>query len=101
MNFQFTVIIVATIILILMLTFVGYALYNNRFNKQFPPVIGECPDYWVSQDNQCTNPRNLGTCTGPTNFNTKQYKGHDGNKLKSQWAKNCNLTWDGITNTKV
>ena len=51
MIFQYTVIIAAIIILIIMLTFVGYALYNNRFNKQFPPVIGECPDYWVSEDN--------------------------------------------------
>ena len=102
MNFQKITMLVASIILILMLTFIGYVLYNNRQNKQFPPVIGECPDYWIIQNKQCRNPHNLGRCPGPKNFNTKYYKGHGGNCMKSKWAKNCNLSWQGLTNnTKI
>ena len=98
MNFQTLTIFVASIILILLLTFIGYSLYNNRKNQNFPPVIGECPDYWISNNNECSNPHNLGRCTGPKSFNTKDYMGEGGNCMKSKWAKNCNLTWQGITN---
>ena len=98
MNFQIIVIIVATIILILMLTFIGYVLHAQRSNLKFPPVTGECPDYWVSKDNECTNPKNLGKCAGSKKFNSKTYQGHDGDCAKSKWAKHCGLTWQGITN---
>ena len=98
MNFQLKVVIIALIILILMFTFVGYVLFNNRTNKEFPPVSGECPDYWIAKNNQCINPKSLGNCNGPKNFDTQEYKGHNGDCLKSHWAKNCGLSWQGITN---
>ena len=98
MNFQIIVVTIAIIILILLLTFIGYTLYSQRYNSKFPPVTGECPDYWVSKDNECTNPKNLGKCKGSKSFNNNMYKGHNGDCAKSQWAKNCNLTWQGITN---
>ena len=97
MNFQKIVLVVAIIILILMLTFIGYALYSHRFNLKFPPVTAECPDYWVAKKKECTNPKNLGKCKGPKNFNSKAYKGHDGDCAKSKWANNCGVTWQGIT----
>ena len=46
MNFQFTVLKVAGVILILALGFVGYSLYFLNKKAQYPPVVGECPDYW-------------------------------------------------------
>ena len=97
MNFQITVVIVALFILVIMLTIIGYILYNNRKNKKFPPVLGDCPDYWVAKNKQCTNPQNLGTCSGPQNFNTDHFQGHDGDCQKSKWARSCNATWQGIT----
>ena len=98
MKFQIALIVVALIVLIIALTFIGYTLYNNRNNKQFPPVIGECPDYWISKDGECSNPHNLGKCPDNVNFNTTHYKGHEGNCMKSKWAKGCNVSWQGITN---
>ena len=81
-----------------MLTFIGYALYSHRFQRKFPPVTGECPDFWVAKDNKCTNPKNLGKCKGAKSFNSKAYKGHDGDCAKSKWANICELSWQGITN---
>ena len=98
MNFQKYSIIIASITLIIMLSLIGYMLYNNRHNKKFPPVTGECPDFWVSNNGECSNPHNLGRCPGPKKFNNKQYQAHDGTCMKSKWAKNCNLSWQGITN---
>ena len=102
MSFQIIVVSTALVILILILTTIGYALYNHNKNLKFPPVTGDCPDYWVSKDTLCTNPKKLGNCHGSKNFNTKHFKGHDGECAKSQWAKNCGLTWQGITtNPKI
>ena len=98
MNFQQIVILIATILLIIALVFIGYALYNNRFSKRFPPVIGKCPDFWVAEKDMCNNPKNLGNCKGSMNFNQDRFKGHDGNCNKAKWANSCNVSWSGITN---
>jgi hypothetical protein len=98
MSFQLIVVVIATLVLISLLTFIGYTLHSHTFHRKFPPVTGECPDYWVSKENECTNPKNLGKCTGPKSFNSKTYKGHNGNCAKARWANNCGLSWQGITN---
>tara|TARA_B100000963_G_C22323355_1_gene535337 strand:+ start:287 stop:676 length:390 start_codon:yes stop_codon:yes gene_type:complete len=98
MNFQLIVILIATILLIVALVFIGYALYNHRFSKQFPPVIAECPDFWVAEKDKCTNPKNLGNCKGAMNFNNPRFKGHDSDCSKAKWANSCNVSWSGITN---
>ena len=101
MNFQKSVVLVAIIILIIVLIFIGYMLNNFHSSKKFPPVISECPDYWIPEENKCTNPKNLGTltsgCKGPKNFDTDIYNSHNGDCLKAKWANSCNLVWQGIT----
>ena len=98
MNFQNTVILIASIILIIMLFIIGIALYRTQKNLKFPPVVSKCPDYWEMKDNICHNPKSLGTCGDKKDFNTNFYKGHDGDCLKSKWAERCELTWQGLTN---
>lgn len=97
MNFQRIVLIIAIILLIVSLVFIGYALYNSRFQKKFPPVLSECPDFWVAKNDKCENPENLGNCTGPMDFNSSKFKGKNGNCEKSKWARGCNVSWTGIT----
>tara|TARA_Y100000389_G_scaffold32035_1_gene27204 strand:- start:2822 stop:3142 length:321 start_codon:yes stop_codon:yes gene_type:complete len=99
MRFQSIVIVIAIIVLIATLSFIGYVLYSSQHNQQFPPVQAACPDYWVSEGTNCINKRNLGTCPGPTDFvNIPHYQGHQGDCNKSKWAKDCGVTWEGITN---
>ena len=94
------VVIIAIVILILMLSFIGYALYSHRFQRKFPPVTAECPDFWVAKNNECINPKNLGKCKDSKSFNSKTYQGNGGDCAKSQWANNCGLSWQGITNNQ-
>ena len=106
MNFQKLVIVVALIVMLFMLTVIGYLLATNKSAKLFPPVSSQCPDYWISKDNECTNPKNLGNstpgCKGPKNFINNNFKGHNGDCLKAKWANSCGLTWQGLTtNPKV
>jgi len=103
-TFQNIVMIVAIIMLIICLIFVGVALYNQKFSTAFPPVVADCPDYWLDKSNgdssNCENVKNLGkgSCSKTMNFSTSSWTGENGSCNKSRWARACDLTWDGVTN---
>ena len=123
MNFQQIVLTIAIILFIIMLVFIGSVLYNEQYGKEYPPVISDCPDYWVdksitvdtdkdgdsssddpSDENtavgKCYNVKNLGnvSCDKVMDFTTDFWQGSTGDCRKYKWAKGCDLTWDGITN---
>ena len=104
MTFQKTVVVIALVMLVLVLVVIGYALYTSKTNDGFPPVLGDCPDYWIANNdgtnNLCLNVKNLGRneCAKTMNFNVFPWLGNDGLCNKSKWARSCDLTWDGITN---
>jgi len=107
MNFQKIILIIAIVILMITLVFIGYALYNSSLQEQWPPLIGDCPDYWVDMSGnggQCVNNLRLGTCNIPTagnqnamDFTSNTFAGSNGTCAKYTWAKGCGVTWDGIT----
>jgi len=107
MNFQKTVIVVAIIILIVALIFVGISLKKSEENEIWPPIIGDCPDYWVDLSGNggaCFNSKSLGKCNLPgtkekntMDFTTQTFTGQNGTCAKYTWAKGCGVTWDGIT----
>lgn len=111
-SFQSIVVIIAIILLIGCLIFIGIALSKTKNSSQWPPIVGECPDYWIDisgNGSNCVNVRNLGTCktggngTSPggkhiaMNFTVAPYVGSVGTCSKYTWANTCNITWDGIT----
>lgn len=100
MSFQKISLLIASILVVLMLAFIGYMLYKAKSQVQFPPSIAQCPDYWtVSNDNTCTNVLNLGSgCESPIDFSGPQWQGTTGMKAKYNWANNCGITWQGVTN---
>ena len=99
--FQQTVATIAIIILILSLCFIGIALYRQKYNSDYPPVIPNCPDYWDMSGNICINTKSLGNdndgCRGEVDFSGARWAGQSGLCGKHEWAKSCNLTWDGIS----
>lgn len=107
--FQTKVIGAACVVLIIMLSIIGYLLANSRLaDKTWPPTIAVCPDYWedaTGTGKHCTNPHNLGKCgslEGPnesggadlTNWVKSKYRCEASKYLRDD----CALTWDGITN---
>jgi hypothetical protein len=104
-SFQKTTMSVSIFLLIICLVFIGYSLYNSKYTKQYPPIISDCPDYWkdmsVGDASKCVNDQpNLGNsdCETTMDFSSAVWSGSDGLCKKKQWAKKCNLTWDGVTN---
>jgi hypothetical protein len=65
-SFQLTVLGIAVIILIVILSFIGITLANNNKSVVFPPVANSCPDYWtVSSDGtKCIVPLSSATNVG-------------------------------------
>lgn len=106
MAFQGFVANIALLILIIALVVIGVLLYRakDKFLSE-DIVIGECPDYWTMEEdaqgkNYCVNVKNLGksTCQSKMDFGVAPWTGTDGSCKKYNWAKSCDLTWDGITN---
>ena len=101
MTFQKIVVTIAIVFLVLALIAFGVALYNKKFKATYPPIIADCPDYWVDNEGTCINSKNLGKASCPKRFNidaVERELGANAMCLKQQWAKACDLTWDGVTN---
>jgi hypothetical protein len=107
-GFQKIVLYSAIIILIIALVIIGVALSYAKDSQAWPPVLPNCPDYWVADGSgnnaTCINLKDLGTCsaTGENkhlimNFNQSPFVGGDETCAKYTWAKKCGVSWDGIT----
>ena len=107
MIFQKMVLTAAIVILIIMLVIIGMSLSKASYEDTWPPIVGDCPDYWVDMSGNgeaCLNSHSLGRCNVPTegengtmNFNQSPFTGDNGTCSKYNWATGCKVTWDGIT----
>jgi len=111
-GFQKIVLFSAIIILLIVLVIIGIALASAKNNEEWPPLVPDCPDYWaitgldISGNNmyKCVNIKDLGVCPAKDgekhqtmDFNTSMFTGSNGTCAKSRWAKQCKVSWDGIT----
>jgi hypothetical protein len=107
MAFQKTVLIIATVLLIVILVVIGIVLSKSSETDNWPPIVGDCPDFWVDMSGNgeaCFNSQSLGTCNLPSkdkqntkNFNEAPFNGENEECSKYKWANTCKVTWDGIT----
>lgn len=107
MSFQTIVLTSAVVILIILLVVIGITLSNASTDTYWPPIVGDCPDYWVDMSGNggaCLNSHSLGRCNIPRegeeitmNFNQSPFTGSNGTCAKYNWATACQVTWDGIT----
>ena len=101
-SFQSNAIIFFAVLLVVCLIAVGYMMYKKQTKAAWPPLVGECPDYWLdlsTNGSKCSNTKNLGTCTNNKmmDFTLAPYNGSDSACQKYAWATSCGVTWDGIT----
>ena len=124
-SFYIVVLSIAAVILILLLTYIGIKMRNNKLlATSYPPTKSACPDYWnimdVADPTDATkkikvcassNARNavtgsLGTTpgydtvNGYINFNDSGWTVGGVSALCAQkkWANSNNIAWDGISN---
>ena len=118
--FYIIVLSVAIVLLILLLTYIGIKMANNKMatdGNAYPPQFATCPDYWqVNGDGTCTIPTSGSRNYGSINSNSPSPYGYNsstksidfkhsgwaatGTSVCNQkmWANSNNVTWDGISN---
>lgn len=101
MNFQRITLMVALVLLIVVLFFIGISISYTK-----PVVVGggvaACPDFWNADSNgKCVNVQDLGTCRPArgdkhltVDFAASRFAS---DCQKYRWAKGCGVTWDSIT----
>lgn len=103
MSYNSFILTTATVIFVILLTFVAYFIYQSQKLK-FNIIPSTCPDYWIFDGKSCTpQDINLGTCTTdkpPSSIPIDRYK-TSCEKYAYIINKNVcggNILWDGITN---
>jgi hypothetical protein len=118
--FYVIVLSVAVVLLIIILTFIGIKMANNKTTEgtnSFPPQYATCPDYWqVNSDGTCAIPASGGRNYGSINPNNPSPVGYDSSKKsinfnasgwaatgtsicnQKAWANSNGVTWDGVSN---
>ena len=115
-SFQKIVLTIAVVVLVIILVIIGYLLIKTPSGNTWPPLIGQCPDYWVDFSGNganCVNVQSLGDCSGngnincsnainntPSsgmNFSTSAFTdSQNGLCNKYNWASTNGITWDGV-----
>ena len=117
MSFQRNVSVIALIVLSIAFIIVGIVLLRMRKNVKFPANVAQCPDYFdvVKNDEgevQCKFNHKSGsdvhTFYSSLPPSCKELKPEDpefigvyGEINKCNWAKQCGITWDGISNQNI
>lgn len=101
--FQSAVLTVFSILLIIVLLIIGVSLYTAKYSSAYPPVLANCPDYWLDNSSgnasECINVKSLGNSACQRKMDFSSYStGNAGLCSKKKWANSCNVTWDGISN---
>ena len=103
LSFQSLVIYLLITLLIIILVVVGINLHAAKKKTKWPPMVGDCPDYWFDAGeggSKCTvniDKVNLGNATSPMDFSKAPYTGENGACSKYRWANSRKVSWDGIT----
>jgi hypothetical protein len=111
-DFKKTLLMVAVVVLIISLIFLGVMMSSKSKDAKWPPKVAECPDFWQEVSGKkpngddfvkCNNINNLGksSCKKDMDFSSTTWAGSEGECRKSNWAKGCDITWDGVTNNST
>jgi hypothetical protein len=115
-RFHWITIMVAFLILLIVLIFIGILMtQGSKASKKFPPLANSCPDFWLTDsDGYCVIP-STGSKNAPpkdktfSSSNTPglsannksinfQHSGWTGICAKKKWCNTNQIFWDGIDN---
>lgn len=97
MNFQYSLLIFAIVLVILGTILLKYSVKASIRGEKWPPHVANCPDYWIDTNGDgkaCTSSDvNVGfgsSCHGIVNFSAMD------NCTKYNTSNQCGIYWDGI-----
>ena len=96
-RFHIITLLVATATLILLLTFSGILLHNDKRSQKFPPTHNKCPDGWTHDGEE------PGSCTADVDNRGTLADDYTSRNLdvdpckNKEWADTNGVYWDGLT----
>lgn len=119
-NFYTMVTIIAIVLLIFALAFIGWTMSKQKEVDNYPKLHTTCPDFWeIDSAGKCVRPIEGGLNRGKESDNAKFFVGASGNLAgsnsfesrdagwgsagnaicgKQTWANSQGITWDTVTN---
>ncbi len=101
MEYYAILIVVALIVLIGALVFIGVKMSSTVSIAPYPPVAYLCPDYWMSDEsgNCIAGKKNLGSLQEGYRMNPDdiQFAGLTPICSKQKWALKNAVTWTGVS----
>ena len=104
MSFNRTVLTVATVVFVIMLTITALMIKKSYGKKLYPPEIPKCPHQWEPMDNgDCKwegkgnpNPSDNSELTKGFIYTPPIGDSYKTRKEKCKWAKETGVKWEGI-----
>ena len=106
MSFNRTVLTVASVVFIVMLTITALIIKRSYENQLFPPEISKCPDFWKPDHNETDGEFCVYTGKNPdltagtfANGYIKKFPVTTGafdRRQKCKWSSDNNVLWDGV-----
>jgi hypothetical protein len=102
MSFNRTVLTVATVVFIVMLTVTALMIKQSYGKKMYPPEIPKCPGQWEPQDNGSCKWKDENPNKSDSSFSSGAIYEPPildnllTRKEKCKWAKENNVNWEGI-----
>jgi len=100
MSFYKTVLTVATVVFVIMLTITALMIKKSYGRKLYPPEIPKCPDKWIAKDDGSCEYNNFNpsddSITKPFMYEPGTGDSYQKRKEKCRWAKDNNVLWEGI-----
>lgn len=98
MGFYKNTIIAFAIQLVILLIIMAAIMANKNNTQEFPPTLGVCPDFYsLNENGACITDSTVYSSKEPTCLRLNP-KGMSINE-KRNWASDCGVAWDGITNS--
>ena len=108
MDFYKSILILAVLSLIIILSIFGVILSNMSKTQIYPANISKCPDYYSLSSGSCISNNTLYSKSNESSCKYLDYKSeyfnapgvgpNSGVCAKKKWANECGVSWDGITN---
>ena len=98
MGFYKNTIIAFAVQLVILLIIMAAIMSNQAGTQEYPPTLSVCPDFYsLNESGNCTTDSNVYINKEPrcSRMNTQGMSIHD----KKNWAADCGVAWDGITNS--
>jgi len=98
MGFYQNTIIAFAVQLVILLIIMAVIISNKNNSQEFPATLSGCPDFYsLNESGNCTTEANIYSNKKPqcTRLNPKGMSLDE----KRNWASDCGVSWDGITNS--